>query len=119
LGEASWVTIGSAMTPVTKMLCVGTQIWCACGSQIKVYGDNAGMLELVQSVQVTIDGNQMPRAITSMVTTDEFVWMAVQGSSIIKCYNFTTFECVFETNVAPEVSKILAGKSTLKIRSFA
>ncbi|ODN06583.1 Rho guanine nucleotide exchange factor 17 [Orchesella cincta] len=109
VNEATWVTIGSAMNPVTKMICVHAYIWCACGSQIKVYGENGGMLELLQTIQVVIDGNQMPRGISAMVAADQQVWIAVQGSSIIKCYSTVTYECLSETNVAPEVAKILAG----------
>lgn len=98
------------MTPITKMTCVGSNVWCACGSQIKVYSESGGLLELLQSVQITTEGNQIAKGITTMVATEDHVWVAVQGSSIVKCYNQSNYEIVCEANVAPEVAKILAGK---------
>lgn len=97
------------MNPVTKMICVKSFIWCACGSQIKIYSENGGMLELVQTIQIIVEGNQMPRGVSAMVGTDQQVWIAVQSTSIVKCYNSTTYECIAETNVGPDVVKILAG----------
>ncbi|CAG7727349.1 unnamed protein product [Allacma fusca] len=109
ISDPSWVTIGSALNPVTKMICVRSQIWCGCGSQIKVYGENGGMLELLQSIQVTVEGSHVTRGISCIVVSDEHVWVSVQGTSILKCYNIVTFECLFETNVSADVAKILAG----------
>lgn len=109
VNDASWVTIGTAMNPVTKMICVKSHIWCACGSQIKIYSENAGMLELVQTIQIIVEGNQMPRGVTAMVAADQHVWIAVQATSIIKCYSTSTYECMSEINVGPDVVKILAG----------
>lgn len=53
----------------------------------------------------------MPRGVSAMVAADQHVWIAVQATSIIKCYNTTTYECTSEINVGPDVIKILAGKS--------
>lgn len=111
MNDVSWVTIGSAVNPITKMLCVHSHIWCAGGSQIKVYGENDGMLELIQTVQVVIEGNQIPRSVTIMVASDHQVWIALHSSSIIKCYSSTTYESLMEINVAPDVTKILAGNA--------
>ena len=68
------------------------------------------MLELLQSIQVTIEGSQVTRGISCIAASDELVWVAVQGTSIIKCYNNTTFDCLLEMNVSADVAKILAGK---------
>lgn len=93
------------------MFCVASTIWCACGSQIKVYGENGGMLELLQSIQVHGEGgNQMPSGISTLAATDDAVWIAVQGSSIIRCYSTSTYDCEFEADVAPPVASILGGK---------
>jgi hypothetical protein len=108
------VTIGSGMNPVTKMLCVGSTIWCACGSQVKVYGESGGMLELLQAIQ--LDADRVPKGVSSLAATEDSVWVALQGSSIIKLYSNSSFDCLYETDVAPEVSKILAG--TCRFRFF-
>ncbi len=109
LVEPVWITIGSGMNPVTKMLTTSTNLWCVSGSQVKVYqsstsiGDTGGMLELVHSLPVS------GVCTLAATPTQDSVWIA-QASSVIKCYSSTTFEIIFSMDVGPEVTKILSGK---------
>lgn len=108
VNEPTWITIGSGMNPVSKMICVGSSLWCASGSQIKVYSsDSNNMLELLQTV--TVNGDHAHRSVSTLAASDEVVWVAVHSSSIIKCYSNSSCETLFQVDVASEVSKILAG----------
>jgi len=92
------------MNPVTRMLVVGRSIWCAVGATVKVYREGSGgTLELLQSLQ-------MEKGVSCAATIEDDVWVALQGSSVVRLYSNITYECLFETDVAPEVSKVLAGK---------
>lgn len=97
-----WITIGSGMNPVTRMITTTACLWCVSGSQVKVYSsDPNGMLELLQALPVS--------GVCTLAATDDSVWVA-QASSVIKCYSNSSFEILFHMDVGPEVSKILSGK---------
>jgi len=77
---------------------------------MKVYGESNGMLELLHTVQIPCDdGSQLARSISTLVASEDYVWIALQGSSNLKCYDNSTYESLFQTDVAPHVSKILEG----------
>lgn len=108
-GNPSWVTLNASMAPVTKMVPIGHEMWCACGSELKVYGNNSGMLELVQTVGTIEEGDHPYKVITDLVHCDGWVWVATKGSSVLKAFHAETFEPLHEVNVTPQVTKILGG----------
>jgi len=106
------------MAPVTNMLCVGRNLWCASGPAIKIYTNNGGMLELVQCLHVPTEKEETPRTVTALVTTGDWVWIALQGSTVLIAFEADTFQIVHQVNVSPNVAKILAGMVPVLIFQF-
>lgn len=40
------------------------------------------------------------------------VWIALHNSAVLRLFHATTFECLCDVNVAPTVTKMLAGEVT-------
>ncbi|XP_035714251.1 uncharacterized protein LOC110858191 isoform X2 [Folsomia candida] len=100
--EPNWMTIGSVMSPVTKMTTTSTCLWCVTSSQVKLYSSSGdcGMLELVQTLPIS--------GVVTLAATEEMVWIAT-ASSVIRCYSTPNFELISHVDVGPEVAKILSG----------
>jgi hypothetical protein len=99
------------MNPVTRIMCVSSSLWCVSGAYIKVYSSDpeCGMLELTQTLHV--GGDHTLRGVSTLTATeDNTVWVALQSSSVIKCYSNTTYDILSHLDVSPEVSKILSGQ---------
>ena len=95
-----------ASTPILKLLPIGHKVWCAVQNHVKVF--NATTHEVEISFHVSIDAS---RVIHTLVSSGLGVWVSTQSSPIIRLYHATTYECLLDVNVAPAVSKILAGLS--------
>ena len=48
-----------------------------------------------------------------MVAYGQGVWLALQGSALVRLYHAQTWESLTEVDVAPAVNKMLAGKRCL------
>lgn len=96
------------MNPVTRMTCIASSLWCVSGPQIRLYGnDGFGMLELLQTLHV---GGENTGGVSTLTANEEnTVWVALQSSSVIKCYSNSTFDILCHLDVSPEVTKILSG----------
>ncbi|XP_066999339.1 rho guanine nucleotide exchange factor 17 [Anabrus simplex] len=102
------VSVGTAATPVTRMLPITGKLWCGCHNSIKIL--NTATLEVEHSFQVNADSS---RAVTCMAASGFGVWVSQQNppqqnSAIIKLFHATTYECLCDVNVAPAVTKMLA-----------
>uniref|UniRef100_A0A8D9BUD0 Rho guanine nucleotide exchange factor 17 n=1 Tax=Cacopsylla melanoneura TaxID=428564 RepID=A0A8D9BUD0_9HEMI len=99
--EPSIITVGSAATPVTKMLPVHNRLWCTCHNLIKIL--NVTTLQMENSFVV---GH-----VSCFVTTGPNgygVWAALHNSSVMRLIHSISLEVLCEVNIAPAVSKILA-----------
>lgn len=98
------VSVGTAATPVTKMIPVAGRLWCGCHNTIKIL--NTSSLHVEHSFQVNADAS---RAVTGMAVYGSGVWISLQNSAIIRLFHSTTYENLCDVNVAPAVTKMLAG----------
>uniref|UniRef100_A0AAV2IYE1 Rho guanine nucleotide exchange factor 17 n=1 Tax=Knipowitschia caucasica TaxID=637954 RepID=A0AAV2IYE1_KNICA len=102
------LVLGTASSPVTKMVPVGGKLWC--GSQNRVLIINTSTLEQEHSFQV---GSDSSRCVTCMVAYGHGVWLALQGSAHVRLYHAQTWEALTEVDVAPSVHKMLAGADAI------
>ncbi|CAM1304706.1 ARHGEF17 (predicted) [Pycnogonum litorale] len=102
--EAKMVTIGNQNTPVNRMLAVAGKLWCGCQNNVIVV--NTASLEIEQSFSICSDTS---RSVLCMGTSGLGVWISIQNSAVIKLFHATSYECLFDVNVAPAVTKMLSG----------
>lgn len=102
------LVLGSANSPVTKMVPVGGKLWC--GSQNRVLIINTTSLEQEHFFQVGTDSS---RCVTCMVAYGQGVWLALQGSAQVRLYHAQTWDILTEVDVAPAVHKMLAGADAI------
>ncbi|CAG9829418.1 unnamed protein product [Diabrotica balteata] len=95
-------TVGSLSSPVSKIVPYNGKLWCGCGSSVKIFDGHS--LAVENSFVINNDSN---KSITCIVLSGNGVWLSLQNSAIIKCYQVTTFELICEINVAPSVTKML------------
>lgn len=93
---------------IIKLLPMSHKVWCAVQNHVKVFDPQSQEIEI--SFHVSIDPT---RTIHSIVSSGLGVWVSTQSSPIIRLYHALTYECLLDVNVAPAVSKILAGASLL------
>lgn len=60
-------------------------------------------------------GQDSGRCVTCMVSYGQGVWVALQGSAQVRLYHSTSYESIFEVDVAPAVHKMLAGTQSIII----
>ncbi|XP_058455844.1 uncharacterized protein LOC131433085 [Malaya genurostris] len=96
------VSIGTVTSPVTKLLSVQGKLWCAIQGCIKVL--NTTTLQVNNHLQISIDS----KPVTNMTALNDYVWISVQNSALIKCCHHESFEIIFEVNLAPSVNKMLS-----------
>uniref|UniRef100_A0A2C9K8D3 DH domain-containing protein n=1 Tax=Biomphalaria glabrata TaxID=6526 RepID=A0A2C9K8D3_BIOGL len=92
-------TIGSASSPITKMLAVAGKLWCGCQNQIHVINPLA--LNIETSFQVTPD---VTKAVQCLVCSGQGVWVASQQSSKVMLFHAVTYEFLLEVSIAQAVS---------------
>ncbi|KAI5726828.1 hypothetical protein M8J76_009159 [Diaphorina citri] len=100
-GDPCIIPVGSAATPVTKMLPVHNKLWCTCHDLIKIL--NVTTLQIEDSFVVG--------QVSCFVTTGPKgfgVWVALLNSSVMRLIHSMSLEVLCEVNIAPAVSKILA-----------
>ncbi|CAG9855071.1 unnamed protein product [Phyllotreta striolata] len=96
-------TIGCPIAPVAKMVPCNGKLWCACGSTIKIIDVPTLAIENIFSAH-----NDNNKSITFLVLSGNGVWLSIQNSAILKCYHVLSFDLLYEVNVAPSVTKMLA-----------
>ena len=55
-------------------------------------------------------GSENSRGVCCMVSAGHGVWVAMHNSAVIRLYHGVSHDCLCELNVAPAVSKMLAGQ---------
>ncbi|XP_066963606.1 rho guanine nucleotide exchange factor 17-like [Macrobrachium rosenbergii] len=98
------VSISTAAAPVTRMMAVAGKLWCAAMNTIRVL--NTSLLQVEHSFVV---GGENGRGVSCMVSAGHGVWISVHNSAAVRLYHAVTYECLCEVNVAPAVTKMLAG----------
>uniref|UniRef100_A0A336MM28 CSON002879 protein n=1 Tax=Culicoides sonorensis TaxID=179676 RepID=A0A336MM28_CULSO len=96
------ISVGTVTEPVTKLLNVAGKIWCSIQGIIKVL--NTSSLHVENQIQISNDS----KPITNMATLSNCVWISIQNSAHIKCFHSTSYDLLFEVNLAPSVNKMLS-----------
>lgn len=86
------------------MLPVAGRLWCGCNNTVKIL--NTSSLQVERSFQVNSDSS---RAVTGMAVSGLGVWISLQNSAVIRLFHSSTYENLCDVNVAPAVTKMLAG----------
>ncbi|XP_021921500.1 rho guanine nucleotide exchange factor 17 isoform X2 [Zootermopsis nevadensis] len=97
------VSVGTAATPVTRMLPIAGKLWCGCHNAIKIL--NTASLEVEHSFQVNSDSS---RAVTCIALSGLGVWISLQNSAVVRLFHAMSYEPLCDVNVAPAVTKMLA-----------
>lgn len=59
------------------------------------------------------------KAVLSMANSGLGIWVAMQGSAVVRLFHALTHECICDVNLAPAVKKMLSGsRSYLKFNHF-
>ncbi|XP_060074181.1 rho guanine nucleotide exchange factor 17-like [Ylistrum balloti] len=95
-------TVGSVISPISRMLAVAGKLWCGCQNIMNVI--NPLTLRIETTFQVTSDSS---RCIQCLVCAGQGVWLASQHSSKISLYHATSFEPLLEVNIAHSVAQKL------------
>ncbi|XP_061184176.1 rho guanine nucleotide exchange factor 17-like [Saccostrea echinata] len=95
-------SIGTAQSPINKMLAVAGKLWCGCQNVMKVI--NPLTLSTETSFQATSDSE---RCIQCLVCSGQGVWMATQQSSKLLLYHATSYEFLLEVSIAQAVAQKL------------
>ncbi|XP_071525862.1 uncharacterized protein [Panulirus ornatus] len=98
------VSISTAAAPVTKMMAVAGKLWCAAMNTVRALSTVS--LQVEHSFVV---GGENGRGVSCMVSAGHGVWISVHNSASVRLYHAATYECLCEVNVAPAVTKMLAG----------
>ncbi|XP_042237395.1 rho guanine nucleotide exchange factor 17-like isoform X2 [Homarus americanus] len=98
------ISISTAAAPVTRMMAVAGKLWCAAMNTVRVL--NTVSLQVEHSFVV---GGENGRGVSCMVSAGHGVWVSVHNSAAVRLYHAATYECLCEVNVAPAVTKMLAG----------
>ncbi|XP_022238616.1 rho guanine nucleotide exchange factor 17-like [Limulus polyphemus] len=104
ISEPQRVQIGSVSASVSRMLAVAGKLWCGCQNNIKILNTNS--LEEEHCLQVSSDTS---RAVLCLVTSGLGVWVAIEHSAVLRLFHATSYENLLDVNVAPAVTKMLAG----------
>lgn len=73
------LSIGTVTSPISKLLNVNGKLWCAVQGAIKIL--NTSTLQLESQIQISTDA----KPISNMTVAHNFVWIASQNSSYLKC----------------------------------
>ncbi|KAL0275885.1 UNVERIFIED_CONTAM: hypothetical protein PYX00_003609 [Menopon gallinae] len=98
------VCVGIGSVPVTRMIPVSGKLWCGCLNSIRIL--NTSSLQVEHSFQISADNT---RRVSGMAVSGLGVWISVQNSAVIRLFHSTSYENLCDVNVAPAVTKMLAG----------
>ncbi|XP_046648556.1 uncharacterized protein LOC124338515 isoform X2 [Daphnia pulicaria] len=104
INEPQCVAVGSIIGPVTRMLPVSSGLWCASQNTIKIL--NTSTLTIEDQFAVSSDSQ---RSVLSLASNGLGVWVAMQGSAVVRLFHAFTHECICDVNLAPAVNKMLSG----------
>ncbi|KAM3933913.1 rho guanine nucleotide exchange factor 17 isoform 2-T2 [Leptodactylus fuscus] len=100
--------LGSPGSPITKMVSISGKLWCGCQNRVIILNTSSLLQEHTFHI-----GQDQNRCVTSMVTSNVGMWIALQGSAQVRLYHATTFEQLSEVDIAPPVHKMLAGSDAI------
>lgn len=77
------ISVGTVTSPVTKLLNVHGQLWCAIQGVIKIL--NTGSLLVENQIHISTE----LKPVTNLALLGNCVWISVQNSAHIKCFHST------------------------------
>ena len=58
------------------------------------------------------------RSVLSLASNGLGVWVAMQGSAVVRLFHALTHECICDVNLAPAVNKMLSGNNPVFFLSY-
>ncbi|XP_039288297.1 rho guanine nucleotide exchange factor 17 isoform X2 [Nilaparvata lugens] len=107
------ISVGTASTPVTRMVPINGRLWCSCHSTIKVLNTNSLQIEHCLTACGSLNSGGMgggdgSRSVSCLAVSGLGVWISLHNSATLRLFHTVTFECLAEVNVASAVTKMLA-----------
>ncbi|XP_066155491.1 rho guanine nucleotide exchange factor 17-like [Euwallacea fornicatus] len=102
------ILVGNSSSPLSKLTAWNTKIVCACVNSIAILNPFTYEREIVITTHIDLTKDPENHHICCLVVHGNAVWMSMQNSAIIKCFNIVTYELIYETSVAPAVQRMLS-----------
>ncbi|KRY79708.1 Uncharacterized protein T4B_6881 [Trichinella pseudospiralis] len=90
--------------PISAMVIAVNKLWCGSRNHILVINLNTFKIECLFAVN-----NDRESTIECLASSALAVWLSMYNSAVVKLYHAHKRECLIEINVAPTVTKTLAG----------
>ncbi|XP_029040419.2 rho guanine nucleotide exchange factor 17 isoform X9 [Osmia bicornis bicornis] len=101
--DPTTVSIGTAASPVTKMLPVSGKLWCSCHNSVKIL--NTHSLDIEHTFAVS---NDTSLSVSCMASSGGLgVWISLHNSAVLRLFHSGSYECLTDINIAPAVTKML------------
>ncbi|XP_076391825.1 rho guanine nucleotide exchange factor 17 isoform X6 [Megachile rotundata] len=101
--DPTTVSIGTAASPVTKMLPVSGKLWCGCHNSVKIL--NTHTLDIEHTFAVS---NDTSLSVSCMASSGGLgVWISLHNSAVLRLFHSGSYECLTDINIAPAVTKML------------
>ncbi|KAL3290287.1 hypothetical protein HHI36_023632 [Cryptolaemus montrouzieri] len=96
------IQVGSISSPVLKLIANEGKLWCNYGNSVKILNTHTLVTENMFSIS-----SENNKPISCIVISGNNVWLSIQNSAVVKCFNTSNFEFICEVNVAAAVTKML------------
>lgn len=104
--DPTTLSVGTAASPVMKMLPVSGKLWCGTHNSVKIL--NTYTLDIEHTFAASSDNN---RPISCMANSGGLgVWISLHNSGVLKLFHASSYECLADVNIAPAVTNMLASK---------
>lgn len=84
------------------------KILCACVNCIAILNPYTYEKDVIITNTIDLTKDPENHQICSMVLHGSGLWMSMQNSAILKCFNLATYELIYETSIAPAVQRMLS-----------
>lgn len=102
------VVVGNSNSPLSKMTVWNNKILCACVNSIAILNPYTYEKDVIITNTIDLTKDPENHQICSMVLHGSGLWMSMQNSAILKCFNLATYELIYETSIAPAVQRMLS-----------
>ncbi|KZC08519.1 Rho guanine nucleotide exchange factor 17 [Dufourea novaeangliae] len=101
--DPTTVPVGTASSPITRMLPVSGKLWCGCHNSVKIL--NTLTLDIEHTFAVS---NDTSMSVSCMASSGGLgVWISLHNSAVLRLFHSSSYECLTDINIAPAVTKML------------
>ncbi|KAL1493208.1 hypothetical protein ABEB36_011305 [Hypothenemus hampei] len=102
------IIIGNSNSPISKMIVWNSKIICACVNTVALFDPQNFEKETIITINIDFTKDPESHHICSLLVAGNSIWLCMQNSAVIKCYNAMTYELICETSIAPAVQRMLS-----------